>query len=180
MKLEKILFKNILILNIIVILITFITSLSLRITQIIKDENDYLFLTSKMFETYLDNTLSKIYSYSENILEKNDIVFIFDKNPLIKNFSLNALELEFNNIIKNNSFINGITITDNNNIILKTGNIDIKNPIYLSNNCFCINIINNISENKFIFFTLNLNDIFNNFMNTIEKPLGLLINYNNN
>jgi diguanylate cyclase (GGDEF)-like protein len=183
MKLEKILLKNILILNLIVVFLTFLISLGLRINLLIKDENKNIYLTSKMFEKYLNDVLSKTNSYKEYILSKNDIIFIFDKNPLIRKFSLNALEEELNKIIKDNSFIKSITIKNNNDIVLKVGsneNIDMQNSFSLSNDCFCINIINNISDNKFLTFTLNLNNIFSDFINSISSSVGLLLKYNNN
>ena len=190
MKIKNRIFKYMFLISLIILIIAAAISFSFRITQLLNFESKKLFLINKIFENHIENFFARIKRTMEDINSSNDIVFIFDKNFLIRDFAQKALKSEFENIINKNTYIEEILIlNEEQHIILKSGNnlytpLKNNNSLYYNqNNCYYIlkNRINFKTE-RHIIFILNLNKIFNDFLSNLnlENAYKLLVSWNNN
>ncbi|WGS64021.1 diguanylate cyclase [Marinitoga aeolica] len=143
-----------------------------------------------IFKSHLENLFSNIQKTMDDLNSSNDIVFIFDKNSLIKDFAEKALKMEFENILTKNKYIKEILIiNENQQIILKSGNnlyipsINKKFLYYFKNNCYLILKSRiDFKAEKNLIFILNLNDIFYDFLSNLkfENAYKLLISQDKN
>ncbi|GAB6189349.1 hypothetical protein JCM30566_10880 [Marinitoga arctica] len=175
MKLEQKMFKYMLITIVFIILIVIGISFYFRVIQIIKCESDRLLLLNKNFENKLNNTITKVENLIEEISSTNDVIFIFDKNSLISNFSMEALKKEFVNILDKNNYIDGIYIIDENNKLLSIGEeytFQIKEGMdsQIFDNDFYI-IFNkriNSKKNRYLIFLVNISRIFEEYKQSLN------------
>ncbi|WP_129408026.1 sensor histidine kinase [Marinitoga lauensis] len=175
--------------NIIIILTSLVLSFYFRIDQIMKYESEKLVLLTKNFENKLNDVFSEVNNYILEISSSNDVIFIFDKNSLISNFSKKALKREFDTKIKGKSYIDGIYITDeNNNKFLYSGksySFPISDGIdfQILNNNFYIIFNKRIDSKKerYLTFLVNLNKIYEEYTKSLRfnTTYKLLASFNN-
>lgn len=189
MKIRDKIFKHMFLVNFISIIFILILFFSFQINQLMKFESENLFLLNTLFEKNIKDILSLTKKYMEEINSTNDIVFVFDKNSLIRDFSQKSLKKRFEDLLSKNDFISEILIIDENQkTILKSGNTLFTSQnnedrlIYTSNNCYLI-LKNKIDfkEDRNLIFILNINKIYISFLSNLkyENTYKLLISYNN-
>jgi len=171
MKIRDKIFKYFLITNIIVVAFFLIFTLSLLFIFINSSKNREVFLLNKNFENYLTLNISGTEALMEEISSSNDMVFLSDKNKLIRNYAEKIFKKKFTQLVLKNEILTEVKIRENNQINIVSGGKETyrnKEVIFIYEKTLFVNLIKNIDQTRELIIILNLSELFQNYIKSIN------------